>query len=141
MFVPGYNPSAVNSVGGVLTPLKYDIHGLKTCERQIEKEHSYRVRQLFRRMEDGYDFLMCHLHKFDWVQHLYGEKRANYDETKLENYYEQADELAGRIKDIAERNGFDTIIFVSDHGLPIDDGHNEQAFYSCNKRFLKPFPR
>lgn len=37
-----------------------------------------------------------------------------------------------------EEEGFDTVLFVSDHGLPDVEkgGHNENAFYSCNKELF-----
>lgn len=53
---------------------------------------------------------------------------------KVKETYHEMDELAGEIIERAEENGFDTIIFMSDHGLPTveEGGHNENAFYSCN---------
>lgn len=53
---------------------------------------------------------------------------------KVEETYHEADRFAGEILEKAEENGFETVIFMSDHGLPDveEGGHNENAFYSCN---------
>jgi hypothetical protein len=48
------------------------------------------------------------------------------------------DEMAAEIQQKAEEEGFDTVLFISDHGLPDveNGGHNENAFYSCNRELF-----
>ena len=46
------------------------------------------------------------------------------------------DELAKKIKQKALQKGYERIIFMSDHGLPAEEGHNENAFYSSNKELF-----
>ena len=79
---------------------------------------------------------MCHLHRTDHHQHQYGDPSiSTYDEEKLQDLYEETDDLAGRIVGFFEED-YDYIIFMSDHGLPTEKEHNENAFYSCNKELF-----
>lgn len=50
--------------------------------------------------------------------------------------YKETDKLAGKIKKKALQKGYEKIIFMSDHGLPTEEGHNENAFYSSNKQLF-----
>ena len=82
---------------------------------------------------DPRPLLMAHFQFPDLVQHVYGDRDlGNYDENKLREMYEEMDDLAGEIRDVAEEKGYDVIIFMSDHGLPEGEVHNTNAFYSSN---------
>jgi predicted AlkP superfamily pyrophosphatase or phosphodiesterase len=76
---------------------------------------------------------MCHFHRVDQFQHYYGDESiGRFDQDKLLDLYRETDELASNIKQKALSAGYDCIIFMSDHGLPTEDQHNKQAFYSSN---------
>jgi|APHM01.1.fsa_nt_gi hypothetical protein len=71
---------------------------------------------------------------------------------EVEETYREMDKMAAEIKQKAKEEGFDTIIFMSYHGLPdVENGeHNKRAFYSVNhvrfgdtthNRFLPRNPR
>jgi hypothetical protein len=136
MFVPSYEPeigfkSGKNPNLAVMNP---KLDSVEDRKKFIDKSFRYRKSKLMEELgsgaEDRYDFLMCHFHKPDWVQHFHGDR--DIPEEVKEELYREMDELAGEILDAS---GFDTVIFMSDHGF-VEDGekeHNENAFYSCNK--------
>lgn len=141
IFVPGYNPSTFWAIGADLEPLKYGYSRDETAEHYDTREFSHRKQELFSELENDFtgarDFLMCHFHRIDTYQHLYGDKEAgSYDEEKLYALYKEMDDLAGEIKQKAEEAGYTRIIFMSDHGLPTETGHNENAFYSSNQELF-----
>lgn len=79
---------------------------------------------------------MVHIFRPDLHQHCYGDPNlSTYDENKLKNLYNETDELAERILEYFEED-YDKIIFMSDHGLPTETEHNENAFYSCNEELF-----
>jgi len=100
----------------------------------VEKEHLWRKHNFFEALEQEapYDFLMVQFHKPDFLQHVFGDPEINYDEEILQNLYEDMDELAETILKRAD-DRYDYVIFMSDHGLPAADQHNENAFYSVNR--------
>jgi hypothetical protein len=105
--------------------------GLESAERDLDRFTKWKKWELFDEMEKDHDLIMAHFHKPDHIHHWYWEV-GKMD--KVEETYREMDEFAGEILEKAEENGFDTIIFMSDHGLPDveNGGHNENAFYSCN---------
>lgn len=129
--IPGYNPS----------PFWSKVRSVQLAEHDLEDRipgyywdvHEYRRRknQFFSEISGYEDLVMAHFHRSDIHQHQYGDKDVFYDVQRLEKLYKETEELA---KNIIERyeNDFDVIIFMSDHGLPTEDQHNKQAFYSCN---------
>ena len=141
MFVPSYNPSIFWSIGGGLEPLKHGYSLEEAADHWDTREHSYRRQELFEELDNEFvesrSFLMCHFHRSDLFQHLYGDKRIGmFDKDKLRKMYEEIDELALEIKNKAEESDYDRIIFMSDHGLPDEKQHNKNAFYSCNKELF-----
>jgi len=79
---------------------------------------------------------MVHFHRSDTYHHVYGDKEVgHYDEEVLEQLYRELDAFAGSILDKYE-DKFDRVIFMSDHGLPTQNEHNTNAFYSCNKELF-----
>lgn len=111
-------------------PLKYG-YSIEETEEEYEKEFQYRKEKLFTCLEDSYPFLMCHFHKSDFWHHLHAPDNKVRDEEKIQALYEEMDALAADIKEQAEGN-YDWVLFMSDHGLPMKHGHNENAFYSSN---------
>lgn len=106
--------------------IAFDIGwGIDVVERDLEAEHHYRKKETLKAIDDGFDFVLSHFFYPDTFQHLHNEE-------ELEEMYRRMDELAGEILNEAE-DTFDYIIFMSDHGLPTKDQHNENAFYSCNR--------
>jgi predicted AlkP superfamily pyrophosphatase or phosphodiesterase len=75
----------------------------------------------------------------DVAQHFYGDESLNVDKTKLRSVYKDIDNFAGRVKKYFSED-FDTIIFMSDHGLVTETGHNKNAFYSCNRPLFEESP-
>ena len=100
--------------------------------------HPYRRKKLFRNVNTYYDLFFCHLHRVDLHQHYYGdpEIESKFNKKKLKKLYEETDELAEEIIEFFE-NEFETIIFMSDHGLPTKTEHNQNAFYSSNKELFR----
>jgi hypothetical protein len=129
LFVPSYNPSSYWKYGWDYSALEMGDGIEKTSNDWDEYEYSKRKRKLFRQVNTYYDFLMVHFHRPDFKQHLYD------DEKKLEEIYGETDELVEKITDYFE-DSFETIIFMSDHGLPTETQHNKNAFYSCNKEIF-----
>lgn len=137
IFVPGYNPSVFWKIGAELRPIQAGYSLEQTMEHYDTREFRYRKNVIFSELENDIiparDFLMCHFHRSDTFQHLYGDDHIGaYDEEKLEGMYNEIDELAGKIKENALEKGYERIIFMSDHGLPDETEHNRKAFYSSN---------
>lgn len=146
MFVPSYNPSPFWVIGADLEPIKYGYNQEKTTRHYDTREFDHRKRELFKELENEItgtrEFLMCHFHRPDTYQHLYGDKKIGaYDEQKLLRLYKEIEELALEIKQKAEEAGYERIIFMSDHGLPTEEGHNENAFYSSNTELFNKKPK
>lgn len=134
LFVPSYNPSWFWVVRGGLEPFKYGA-SVDDVAENWGRDFEYRKDRLFEELENNPALLMCHFHKPDFLQHLYGDRNANFDRAKLQALYEEMDELAAEIIEQSQ-DMYDYIIFMSDHGLPTDTAHNTNAFYSCNKELF-----
>ena len=129
--IPGYNPSPYWSklgTGGQFG--EHDVEKNSRWKYWDEHEYSRRRHELFRPVNQWFDLCMMHFHRVDVHQHFYGND-IHFDRKRLKKLYRETDELA---KDIIEyfEDSYDTIIFMSDHGLPEGDQHNKNAFYSCN---------
>lgn len=124
--VPGYD-LLISKGGKHLKGL-----GLDAAVHQQNWVHEKKKEDLFDAIEKDYDFLMAHFHKVDHFHHWFWEVG---EEEPVKEAYEKFDEFAKEIKERAAPH-FDYIIFMSDHGLPEDPGHNENAFYSCNKELF-----
>lgn len=137
LFVPGYNPSLFwkkNGLGVTMSNVDYEEHDLEYYWDEFE--YNRRRRKFMRPVNDWFDFLMVHFHRVDAYQHIYGNPWENPDDySKLESLYLEMDEFAGSILD-KFGSEYDTILFMSDHGLPTEKGHNENAFYSCNSQLF-----
>lgn len=141
MFVPGYNPGMIWRLNIEIEPLKNGYSVDRQAKYWDRRAYEVRKRELFSELENDIvsprSFLMCHFFKPDQYQHYYGDRElGTYDKNKLRKMYNEIDDLAGKIKEKAEENGYDLIIFMSDHGLPTEKEHNENAFYSCNKELF-----
>jgi hypothetical protein len=106
-------------------------HGIEAAMEDLERFTTWKTSELFDEMESNFDLLMVHFHKPDHVHHWFWEV-GKMD--KVEETYHEMEDLAAEIKQKAHKEGFDTVIFMSDHGLPDveNGGHNKNAFYSCN---------
>ncbi|MFB6144810.1 MAG: alkaline phosphatase family protein [Candidatus Aenigmatarchaeota archaeon] len=113
--------------------------GSDVVERDLEAEHDKRKKETMNAISEGYDFLMSHFFYPDTFQHLY--EGTDNEKENLREMYEQMDRLAGKIRRNAKYAGFDTIIFISDHGRPTKSAHNTNAFYSSNKELYQKNPR
>jgi hypothetical protein len=141
LFVPSYNRTPFSRAHGT----GFELRNLLVEEKPsgyIWDLHEYpgRKEKLFRPINKWYDFTMVHFHRPDAHQHFYGDKNIGsghdlYDEEKLKKLYKETDELAGKILDYFQ-DDYSYIIFMSDHGLPTEKAHNENAFYSCNKELF-----
>lgn len=140
MFVPSYNPSIFWMIGADLIPIKKGFSKRVTAKHYDTREYNYRKNSLLREIRNEIvgprDFLMCHFHRVDTYQHLYGDKEVNFDKMKLRELYRDIDSFAGKVKEEALEKGYQRVIFMSDHGLPTDEGHNRNAFYSCNRNLF-----
>ncbi len=135
MFVPGYENSVMKETGAHRTPIKYGYFGEQLMEYYDSREYEFRKRKLLREVNTWFDFLMCHFQRVDFHQHTFGDKDVAYDEEILEELYRDTEDLADRIIEFFHGD-YEYIIFMSDHGLPTEEGHNENAFYSCNKELF-----
>jgi hypothetical protein len=144
MYVPGYNPSLFWQLKAETLPLEHGYGADVAGEFWDTREHNFRKKNLFSELENDIvsprDFLMVHLHRTDFHQHLYGDPTGVMDRDKLRKLYQETDDLAGEILDKAEGK-YDTVIFMSDHGLPAEHSHNENAFYSSNRKLLDETPK
>ena len=135
MYIPGYNPSVFWQLKAETLPLEYGYGADVAEEFWDTREYEFRKKNLFSELENEIvsprNFLMVHLHRTDFHQHLYGDPTAVMDKDKLKKLYQETDDLAGEILEKAEGK-YDIVIFMSDHGLPAKKGHNENAFYSSN---------
>jgi len=109
--------------------------GMESVERDVEAEHLWRKKELFGEIGKDHQLLMAHFHKPDIMQHLYAYDNEVHDEKRIKQVYEQIDELAAELKRQASEK-YDRILFMSDHGLPTETEHNENAFYSCNRELF-----
>nr|EGQ40809.1 MAG: type I phosphodiesterase / nucleotide pyrophosphatase [Candidatus Nanosalinarum sp. J07AB56] len=116
----------------LMTPLEFD---LSLAVEELDRLTNWKKQELFDSMGKDHDLVMAHFHKPDHIHHWFWEV-GKMD--KVEETYHEMDEMAAEIKEKAEKEGFDTVLFVSDHGLPDveNGGHNENAFYSCNKELF-----
>lgn len=144
MYIPGYNPSLFWQLKAETLPLKHGYGADEAEEFWDSREHDFRKKNLFSELENDIvsprDFLMVHLHRTDFHQHLYGDPTGVMDKNKLRKLYQETDELAGEILEKAEGK-YDIVIFMSDHGLPAEHGHNYKAFYSSNKSLFDNVPK
>lgn len=124
LFVPAYNPDLRWQLG---MPHEISLVGGRKDVREYSKKLTdSRINDFYNLSFEFWDFVMLHLHDPDAVQDL---GLGNYQQD-----YNRLDNIAG---DIIERFSEEwTIIFMSDHGLPTEYEHNENAFYSCNKELF-----
>lgn len=123
--VPVYNENSF--IERFTLPLEKG-YSLATVERDIAAEHWYRQKELRDAIQQQPRLLMAHFHKPDAYQHFYapdGTVRSD----KLRQVYDEIDRLAADILRLAE-DRYDTVLFMSDHGLPEGDQHNRNAFYA-----------
>lgn len=138
MFIPSFNPSDYWASDAWQQPLKKNMDPRKMVKLWETREFSHRKKMLFRELDIfSRDFLMMHIHYPDIYQHIYGDVDAFYNKNKLRKMYREIDDLA---KEIKESSNYDIIIFMSDHGLPTKNAHNENAFYSSNKKLFDEEP-
>jgi len=109
--------------------------GVKEAHQEMDRWEKSKENELFEALEQDYDLIMAHFHRPDYIHHWYWEVG---EEETVKQTYEYMDNLAGKIKKKGVENGFDRIIFLSDHGLPSpkEGAHNKNAFYSCNKELF-----
>lgn len=139
MFVPGYNPDLFWKTKCESNPLEYGYDSDRYLKFWDNRSYEHRKKSLFSEISFmSRPLLMCHFHRVDIHQHVYGDKEAGtYDQDRLYKLYKETDELAGEIKEKALKSGYERIIFMSDHGLPAEDtAHNKNAFYSCNSEIF-----
>jgi predicted AlkP superfamily pyrophosphatase or phosphodiesterase len=117
--VPSYSKNTM--LNRATTAIDLDL-GLGHMERDVRAEFMYRQRELWKLMACEPPLLMAHFHFPDFMQHMHGD-----DQEQLRPVYEEIDDLAAAIMDAAD--GFDEILFMSDHGMPTENEHNENAFY------------
>ncbi|MFB6200100.1 MAG: alkaline phosphatase family protein [Candidatus Nanohaloarchaea archaeon] len=133
LFIPSYstNSSYFARIGFALK----EGLGLDAFKRDIDAEHEQRKKELFEELEKPHNFLMVHFHKPDIYQHLYTDYKAvqNWEE-KLKPVYRYFDDLAAEVKSKAD---YETIVFMSDHGLPEAPEHNTKAFYASNEAIFQ----
>lgn len=126
--VPGYNPDPAWRLGYVFE-LVGKGYSHKSILKQARKQTRNRLHDFYQDYtHDFYDLMMLHLHDPDSIQDVNMAFKEN-DPEILKDEYERLDGIAGNIQ---ERFSDWNIIFMSDHGRPEKNEHNQQAFYSAN---------
>lgn len=137
LFVPSYSKNWTFVIGTMTSPMNYGASRDEVMDYH-DREYEWRKQKLFEALDQpyntGFNFLMCHFHRPDLAQHMFAYDGV-IEEEKLKQIYYETDELAKEIIEQAE-DSYDYIIFMSDHGLPTEKGHNENAFYSCNRELF-----
>lgn len=128
--VPGYD--VLLSKGGD----KISAFGIEGAVEHQNWIHEKKKEDLFEAIDGEHDFVMGHFHKLDHFHHWFWEVGQ---EEPVKKVYEEFDNFAKEIMERAEGK-YDYVIFMSDHGLPTDHQHNENAFYSCNKPLFEETP-
>lgn len=128
--VPGYD--VLLNKGGS----KIATHGIEGAVEHQNWIHEKKKEDLFDAIEDEHNFVMAHFHKVDHFHHWFWEVGK---EEPVKEVYEEFDNFAQEIMERAEGK-YEYIIFMSDHGLPTNHQHNENAFYSCNKPLFESTP-
>jgi hypothetical protein len=132
-FIPSWNPSPYWQALKFPELRSYDVDPKPLEYYWDSYEYQVRKNKLFRPVNKWFDFYMIHFHRPDAHQHFYGDKElSTFDKDKLNALYNEIDELVGKIQEFFQ-DDYEYIIFMSDHGLPEEDEHNEKAFYSSNK--------
>lgn len=137
MYVPGYNPGMLWRTGSEVAAAQHGYSSDRQAQFWDRRGYEVRKKYFFKELENDIvsprDFLMVHFFRPDQHQHYYGDPElSSYNENKLKKMYMETDNLAKEIKEKALEAGYDTVIFMSDHGLPAKWEHNENAFYSSN---------
>lgn len=141
MFVPSYNPDLFWETYCETQPLKYRYGKQIYLSFWKNRVFEHRKRMFFSELENDIigarSLLMCHFHYVDQIQDMNKDRcvRGDYED-QLKSVYGKFDQLAGNIKEKALDRGYDSVIFMSDHGRPKESEHNENAFYSCNKELF-----
>lgn len=130
LFVPGYNPSYFLMTGGGLSAIDYGA-SLDATAEVWEREYQWRRQRLWSAISEEYRLLMTHFHKPDIWHHLFAPDNTVRHEQPVRHLYRKMDQFAADILDRAT-DRYDTVLFMSDHGLPTADGHNRNAFYATN---------
>lgn len=121
--VPGYDV-LLDKGGG-----KISTHGVDGAVEYQSWIHEKKKEDLMNAIDEEHSFVMAHFHKVDHFHHWFWDVGK---EKPVKRIYEEFDDFAEEIMKRAEGR-YEYIIFMSDHGLPTEHQHNENAFYSCNK--------
>lgn len=141
MFVPSVDRRWLWDLEVQMEPMQQGFGKGECLNFYKERSFEPKLTQLYSELENDIvsprSLLMVHLHRPDYDHHLYHDPELGVrNKDWLENTYRKLDSQAGRIKETALQNGYDVVIFLSDHGLPTVKEHNENAFYSCNKELF-----
>lgn len=147
MFIPGYNPGMIWRLKTEVEPLKKGYSADRNAEYWDKRSYDVRKKGLFNELKNDIlparGLLMCHFHRPDIYHHFYAHDEFHQETAQngnthevLKKLYRETDSLAKEIKEKALNKGYDYVIFMSDHGLPTESAHNENAFYSCNKELF-----
>lgn len=147
MFVPGYNPDPLWKAHCESKLIEEGYSEEKILQTLDERIQKFREEKLFDELESDIigarNLLMVHFHHPDTLQDFHKEEPVKgVYRNKLLREYKEIDQLAGKIKEKALEQGYERVIFMSDHGRPEGSQHNQNAFYSCNKElFGKETPK
>lgn len=127
--VSAYNPHPLQRLTAMWDIL--NVGGsLEDSRALAEMEHRDTVSKLNSLLDEpAYSLAMCHLAKPDQYQHLYAGDKALEDWNEVKKMYKEIDSIASSILEKATPK-YDTVLFMSDHGLPSKNQHNENAFYA-----------
>lgn len=126
LFVPSYCSESV------VFFQKAFMEGGEVAEARAMLDEAFNERRkvFFDEVEKGYDLLMYYIFKVDGYQHLFYDSVR--DEKVIRSLYLEMDQYAREVKERALEEGFEWILFMSDHGVPEGVQHNKNAFFSSN---------
>ena len=147
IYVPAYNPEPSWCLDRLIFDIReYPKLGEEAAVDLIEKDLYWRSKKIFKELQrpNPYKLLMCHLQTIDSAQHLYIGQTKPPNLKKVYKYYKRMNLLARKIIKIAEKK-YDIILFLSEHGIPMEPPpkgrtyHVNRGFFSLNIPFDKFF--
>jgi hypothetical protein len=143
MFVPSYNPGILWEAADDFEANRLGYSVERNAKYWDKRAYEPRKKEFRSDLENDIvsplKLLMVHFHRPDIYHHPYGDVGSNnleFDRDKLRKMYLEIDEFCKEIRNKASKAEYEYIIFMSDHGLPNQSGHNENAFYSCNRELF-----
>jgi predicted AlkP superfamily pyrophosphatase or phosphodiesterase len=134
LFIPSYNPEIQWCVyRNTIRPSEHPGLGTQGAIELIKKNYFWRRQVLQSELTKGHKLLMTHFQCVDSFQHVFDEDLD--DLQPVQRKYNEIDKYCGELKEQAYNQGFDNVVFMSEHGKPSTKSgqtHRRSAFYSTD---------